>query len=769
MIDFVKLRHNLPKEIINKGLFCVTEVNAKYPFSPKLKSRIASNGPDFLPFEELEEHAKDNKFYETVGLQIKNIFSAIDIDDVISNDGLIKEYAKDIIELFDSYTEISPSGKGIRILFLMPEDFIFDRSKFYIHEQHRKIEFYDAKDQGMFGARMVRLSGNPYKKIRELKEIDIEIVKQFLSTYMKKRHSFDKTELEFSNEPANPDIVLATIYYLKHDQYYISLDQRFIKFPSESEADFAMCRRLSEYTNNINEIKAIFNMSNFYKDKDFRHKNKWDVGDYADNTIKNVLMIRRTPNMKLITSIPNKNATPDQLYNVFVELYGSYLYENCLNKQIIAKQLVIGKNTFDGPVDLKSLATAIVTQFSSLSIDINFTIVQNLLGNVAKIRPYHPVYEKYIELLRNNVKPFNEIESTNYIERFFINHAYAEDVDINLNYTYFYLLGTVAKPLGFLSAFDTCPIFKGPAGSGKSSTLKIYINHVFGPMFFKENLPPTIMEDSRDYYYKVGGAIVAEIAELKEKSVTSDIFHMMNDMISTKYVTTDLKYGSTIVLPNYTCYYTTCNNEYAIPADFDNRRYFVINCGENYVDGKTIVNIPEKSECESIFVTLMQKVLNDPDEVARAIQGFLTSKDYRKVTKSSEVVSGDKIDVVLSLYLPIVDFTAINREKFLNEIYTNAEKLIGKEVRNEIPEDELLEIFISYDHPGEKISKKERSRYIRYLSTFITNLNAIIKGDNNKWARKCVIKSGRIYAYYTIQNNRITEHIINHIKTMIGI
>ncbi|MBQ3456499.1 MAG: hypothetical protein IJG36_08680, partial [Synergistaceae bacterium] len=44
-------------------------------------------------------------------------YAGIDLDHVIQQDGTLKPFAREIVDLMDSYTEYSPSGKGLHILF----------------------------------------------------------------------------------------------------------------------------------------------------------------------------------------------------------------------------------------------------------------------------------------------------------------------------------------------------------------------------------------------------------------------------------------------------------------------------------------------------------------------------------------------------------------------------------------------------------------------------------------------------------------------------
>ena len=52
-----------------------------------------------------------------IGFEFANGYAGIDLDDVIDEKGNLTDYAAEIVQIMNSYTEISPSDKGIHILF----------------------------------------------------------------------------------------------------------------------------------------------------------------------------------------------------------------------------------------------------------------------------------------------------------------------------------------------------------------------------------------------------------------------------------------------------------------------------------------------------------------------------------------------------------------------------------------------------------------------------------------------------------------------------
>ena len=51
-----------------------------------------------------------------VGFEFANSYCGIDLDNVVLEDGSLKPFAAEIVKMMNSYTEYSPSGKGLHIL-----------------------------------------------------------------------------------------------------------------------------------------------------------------------------------------------------------------------------------------------------------------------------------------------------------------------------------------------------------------------------------------------------------------------------------------------------------------------------------------------------------------------------------------------------------------------------------------------------------------------------------------------------------------------------
>ena len=291
-----KYLNNIPEEVLIRGTFCVTKKGDKKPFDPVKGYYISAVDP-FYPIEEIVDAGIEK--YETLGVKAGNGISIIDIDSCVDKHGAVSDFAMEIINYMKSYTELSPSSTGIRILF--ETDTPFDIKNHKTKNSKIGMEYYDAHDQETRGGRMCRLSGNkimpyPFRKVDTQKLLDKHMLREK-----------DDRETNLRDEEADYDWCHVVYTLLINRLDLKSLMNREIE-TSESDIDLILCNAISEYTDNINEIKTVFEMTRYYRTKGInsskrRHKDKWD-SDYGWNTVK----MAKPKEMKL-TYTPQSEAT----------------------------------------------------------------------------------------------------------------------------------------------------------------------------------------------------------------------------------------------------------------------------------------------------------------------------------------------------------------------------------------------------------------------------------------------------------------------------
>ena len=134
----------LPDSIIQNGLFCCwkyeerNERKTKVPYQPQTGLGAKSNDPSsFVPYKT----AVQASGYDGIGISIFNGICAIDLDNCVSDSGYYTQTAAEIVALMHSYTEYSPSGNGLHILF-SAKGFQYDTKRFYIMNHQAGIEVY---------------------------------------------------------------------------------------------------------------------------------------------------------------------------------------------------------------------------------------------------------------------------------------------------------------------------------------------------------------------------------------------------------------------------------------------------------------------------------------------------------------------------------------------------------------------------------------------------------------------------------------------------
>ena len=194
--------------------------------------------------------------------------------------------AKDIIERMGSYTEISPSGTGIRIIFTT-DRFSYDKDKYYINNQKLGLEVYVSGATNKF----VTITGNS----RDEKPVidGTAALKDILDLYMQRTTTKERDNMETMNNTSAQAPQIDCDYLensLKKDKKL----QRFWNgerpLRSESENDLAFMSKLLYWTNgDIDKAISAFMISPYTRQKDPKHLKKLERPDYLRNLVKKAM------------------------------------------------------------------------------------------------------------------------------------------------------------------------------------------------------------------------------------------------------------------------------------------------------------------------------------------------------------------------------------------------------------------------------------------------------------------------------------------------
>lgn len=273
--------NNIPVELKEQNYWCVWK-DKKVPYNPKNNELAKTNDPNTFSDFQTACNALNTGNYRGLGIGIFNGICAIDIDHCINN-GQLSDMANDIIKKMNSYTEISPSGTGIRIIFTI-KDFTYDKEIYFIHNKDIKLEIYVSGATNKY----VTITGN---SINNKPVADgTSILSLILDTYMKRPISNNsqtksyESDTKFNTNKTDREFLDIG---LQKDKKLNSYWNGSRPHQSESENDLGFMSKLLYWCNKNEELALqTFRSSPYASQKDEKHKKKLEREDYIMSLIK---------------------------------------------------------------------------------------------------------------------------------------------------------------------------------------------------------------------------------------------------------------------------------------------------------------------------------------------------------------------------------------------------------------------------------------------------------------------------------------------------
>ena len=153
---------------------------SKIPINPKTGKGAKSNDPSTWGTYEEAVQAVKRFHLDVIGFEFAEGYMGIDLDDVISESGSLSTVGLEIVETIDSYTEYSPSGKGLHILCKTSLDGVGVRN------DSLGLEMYNT-------GRFFTVTGKPYGKVKAVEE-RTSAVKFIYKKYLKGSKKEDKPQ-----------------------------------------------------------------------------------------------------------------------------------------------------------------------------------------------------------------------------------------------------------------------------------------------------------------------------------------------------------------------------------------------------------------------------------------------------------------------------------------------------------------------------------------------------------------------------------------------
>lgn len=270
---------NLPEDLKRQGLFCLWKYEqnngrwTKVPHQPERPEYgAASTNPQH--FTDLQTAVRAGAGFDGLGLGIFGDIAAVDIDHCIDQAGNLSQLARNVIDTLDSYTERSPSGNGIRIVFRAPgikydtEQYLIKNSKASEPGENwpdqQGLEIYIA---GMTN-RYVTITGDTIRAagINDRGREILEVVSRYMRK-APKQSAPSPAPLPPSPVEVSDEDILAAAYRARNGaQFQALFDGDISGYPSHSEADQALFNALAFYTGKDQQrMIELFRRSGLYR------------------------------------------------------------------------------------------------------------------------------------------------------------------------------------------------------------------------------------------------------------------------------------------------------------------------------------------------------------------------------------------------------------------------------------------------------------------------------------------------------------------------
>jgi hypothetical protein len=276
---------NIPIELQSYSNWVVGNPQ-KIPFDPKTSNKAKADNPDtWGTFEQATSlHESQPDKYPTVGFEInESPFTAIDIDHCRDpQTGEIAVWAQEIITRVNSYTEISPSGSGIRIFVTAGDQFpSVNRKKGGLGESGQGAVEIASGGNGKgkyFSVTGDHLEGTPTWICHRPAEL-----RQVFDQYFPEKAPESVSEVKASNTLADDEILQRAGKVRNGEAFQRLFSGDWSGHASHSEADMSLCCHLAFWSgNNADQINRLFRQSGLMRAK-------WDREDYRTQTIQKAI------------------------------------------------------------------------------------------------------------------------------------------------------------------------------------------------------------------------------------------------------------------------------------------------------------------------------------------------------------------------------------------------------------------------------------------------------------------------------------------------
>ena len=290
---------NLPAQLKERGLFCCwryetrsgSDKPTKVPYNPRTGGKAQSTNPQTFAPLAVAMGALEGGGYDGIGVGVFGSLGAIDIDHCMDEAGKPSGLARDIVGTIRGYTERSPSGHGLRILFTVPDGFQYDKARYYINNQKLGLEVYIAGATQKY----VTVTGDAINPGCPLEERG-EQLRTVLEKYMVRPRAKEQppapldwgAEIGGAAELDDLSLIERAKRARNGAQFAALWAGDATGYKSHSEADIALCNALAWWTGgDAARVERLFRRSGLFRPE------KWDRptagSTYGAITIQNAV------------------------------------------------------------------------------------------------------------------------------------------------------------------------------------------------------------------------------------------------------------------------------------------------------------------------------------------------------------------------------------------------------------------------------------------------------------------------------------------------
>lgn len=507
----------------------------KIPISPLTGANASSTDPaSWGSYQAAVDRAECDNLAGVGFVFTGSGYTGIDLDHCVQPDGTIEDWARQIIERLDSYTEISPSGTGIHIIVkaTLPPG----------RRRNDRIEMYDT---GRFftitGDQVDGMPDDVQDRQAEIKVLHAELFPPDTAPSGRPAAANTLTDDEVIMILAQSENAAAISALMAGD---------WTGYPSRSEADLALCSHLAFATGgNKDQMDRLFRASGLMR-------RKWNIGNpaYGERTIQQAInTVHNT-----YSSAPPGNGNQGAAVNPTSRRVTSASLLSFLHNAGYTFRI----NDCDDSLEINGqritdvMRAEIRSRLRDNGLGRHLMAAEDAYLTEGGRHRYHPVRE-YLDSLNWDGQP--------HIETFC--HYVVDRQGIFPLYFRKWMIGAVAR--AFTGVQNAVLVLDGAQGIGKSQLAR-WLCPLPG-MFLDKFVNP----DNKDDELKLITRWIWEISELGSTTRRADI-EALKAFLSRETVVVRPPYGHyDVVKPSLSSFIGTANNSSGLFSDpTGNRRYW---------------------------------------------------------------------------------------------------------------------------------------------------------------------------------------------------